>query len=144
MRSLPRRLTLATCLAVAIPSAVLTQQTDVTDDSRPKITLRAQPNVGATPARIVLTAELVGGTDDFEEYYCPTVEWDWDDDTRSESTSDCEPYAAGKSEIRRRYTVEHVFRRGGVFRVYIRLKQRDKVVGSSTVSVTIRARAPYY
>ena len=54
--------------------------------------------------------------DDFEEYYCPTIDWEWGDDTTSESTADCEPYEAGKSEIKRRFTVEHVFRHGGNFR----------------------------
>ena len=51
------------------------------ENPRPRITLSARPPVGTTPQRVVLTAELVGGTDDFEEYYCPTIEWDWGDDT---------------------------------------------------------------
>ena len=74
---------------------------------RPKISVRAQPPVGVAPFRVVLTGELQGGADDFEEYYCPTVEWAWGDDTTSESTLDCEPYEAGKSQIKRRFTVEH-------------------------------------
>jgi hypothetical protein len=108
---------------------------------RPRLNLRAQPPVGITPARIVLSAELVGGSDDFEEYYCPTVEWEWGDDTRSESTSDCAPYEAGKSEIKRRYTVEHTFRRAGAFKVYIRLKHRDKEVAASSTNVQIQPGA---
>ena len=60
--------------------------------------------VGIAPARVVFTAELVGGADDFEEYYCPTIEWEWGDGTTSESNVDCAPYEAGKSAIRRRYT----------------------------------------
>jgi hypothetical protein len=107
-------------------------------EPRPRISLRAQPPVGIAPARIVLTAELVGGADDFQEYYCPTVIWDWGDDTTSESTVDCQPYEEGKSEIRRRYTVEHVFRRSGAYRVYFRLKQRDKAVGAATVHITVQ------
>jgi hypothetical protein len=94
--------------------------------------------VAIAPARVVLTAELVGGADDFEEYYCPGVQWEWGDDTRSESTSDCAPYQAGKSEIRRRFTVEHVFRRGGSYKVFFRLKRKDKVLGSATTSITVR------
>ena len=60
-------------------------------NERPKVSLRAQPSVSVAPARIVLTAELQGGSDDFEEYYCPSIEWEWGDDTSSESSSDCEP-----------------------------------------------------
>jgi hypothetical protein len=108
------------------------------DANRPRITLRAQPLVAVSPARIVLSAELVGGADDFQEFYCPTVEWAWGDDTVSESTVDCEPYEAGKSQIKRRFTVEHVFRRAGVFKVYFHLKRNSKTLGSATVTVQVQ------
>jgi hypothetical protein len=105
---------------------------------RPKIRLRVQPQVAMAPARVTLTAELVGGTDDFEEYYCPGIEWDWGDDTTSESTSDCEPYAAGKSQIKRRYTVQHQFRRAGTYKLYFHLKSRDRVLGSGTTTLQVQ------
>jgi hypothetical protein len=107
------------------------------EPKRPKLTLRAQPVIAMSPARVVLTAELVGGSDDFEEYYCPTIEWDWGDGTQSESANDCNPYEAGKSEIKRRFTKEHVFR-VGAFRVGFRLKRRDKSVAFATVSIQVR------
>jgi hypothetical protein len=137
MRTL-RSAALGLVAAIAITTPAAATQAERADGDRPKIALRAQPAVGMSPARIVLTAELIGGTNDFQEYYCPTVEWDWDDETRSESTSDCEPYEAGQSEIRRRFSVEHVFRRAGTYRVALRLKQRDKVVGNAGVTVTVR------
>jgi hypothetical protein len=89
------------------------------------------------PARIVLTAELNGGANDFEEFYCSGVEWEWGDGTKSESSSDCAPYEAGKSEIKRRYTVEHVFR-AGVYRVMFHLKRHDKTVGNATINIQVR------
>jgi len=107
------------------------------DPKRPKLTLKAQPVIAMSPARIVLTAELVGGPNDYEEYYCPTVEWDWGDGTHSESTNDCAPYEAGKSEIKRRFTVEHVFR-AGMFRVSLRLKRRERAVAFATVNIQVR------
>jgi hypothetical protein len=127
-------------LLVALSGSVgaVRAQTKNEESRRPRLTLRATPNLGVAPARVVLTAELVGGANDFEEYYCPTVEWDWDDDTRSEQTSDCEPYESGKSEIRRRFTVEHIFRRPGEYRLSMRLKQRDKIVGAATTNISIR------
>jgi len=108
------------------------------DTNRPRITLRAQPVVEVSPARVVLTAELVGGADDFQEFYCPSVEWAWGDDTVAESTVDCDPYEAGKSQIKRRFTVEHIFRRAGVYKIYFHMKRKDKMLGSATVTVQIQ------
>ena len=88
-------------------------------------------------ARVVLTAELSGGANDFQEYYCPTVLWDWADGTESESTLDCEPYQAGKSEIKRRYTVQHIFR-AGAHKVWVRLKRNDKLLASANVTIQIQ------
>ncbi len=104
---------------------------------RPKVTLKAQPVIAMAPARVVLTAELNGGANDFEEFYCPTVEWEWGDGTHSESSSDCAPYEPGKSEIKRRYTVEHVFR-AGAYRVMFHLKRSNRSVGNASVNIQIR------
>ena len=110
------------------------------DPKRPKITLKAQPLISMAPARVVLTAELVGGDNDFEDYYCPAIEWEWGDGTKSESATDCAPYEQGKSEIKRRFTVEHVFRTGrpNGYRVTVHLKRRDKSVGAATVNIQVR------
>jgi len=142
-----RLLTVLTCLALTSLVAVLVAQTtdqNAKDNAkqgeakRPKISVRAQPPVGVAPFRVVLTGELQGGADDFEEYYCPTVEWAWGDDTTSESTLDCEPYQAGKSQIKRRFTVEHMFRREGAYKVYFHLKRKDKLVGSASVTIQVQ------
>ena len=108
-----------------------------TDPKRPQMRLKAQPVVSITPARVVLTAELVGGANDYEDFYCPTVQWDWGDGTQSESTMDCAPYEPGKSEIKRRFTVEHVFRTGA-YKVMFRLKRRDRALAAATVSIQVR------
>ena len=131
----------ASCLLLAVAAAAAPQKDNAkdkdSDSRRPKITLKAQPTISMAPSRVVLTAELVGGANDYEEYYCPTVEWDWGDGTQSESTIDCEPYEEGKSEIKRRYTVQHVFRTGA-FKVMFRLKRRDKAIAAATVSIQVR------
>ena len=110
---------------------------DNPDAKRPQVRLKAQPVIAMAPARVVLTAELVGGANDFEEFYCPTIEWEWGDGTQSASSSDCAPYEPGKSEIKRRYTVEHVFR-AGAYRVMFHLKRRDRSVGAASVNIQIR------
>ncbi|HZP48761.1 MAG TPA: hypothetical protein VFB07_09520 [Vicinamibacterales bacterium] len=107
------------------------------DASKPKLSLSARPVISMAPSRVVLTAEVVGGPNDAEDYYCPSVEWDWGDGTQSESSADCPPYEAGKSEIKRRYTVEHVFR-AGAYRVMLRLKHHDRTTASAAVNIQVR------
>ena len=126
-------------LLIAPVVAITAAQKDDKDAEakRPKITLKATPIVSIAPARVVLTAELVGGANDYEDYYCPTIEWDWGDGTQSESTVDCEPYQPGKSEIKRRFTVEHVFRAGN-YRVLFRMKRRSKPLASATANIQVR------
>ena len=140
-----RFLVAAACLALAAaPRGARAQQNtpkDPKENPRPRIILRAQPLVAVAPARVVLTAELVGGANDYEEYYCPTISWDWGDDTTSETTADCDPYEAGKSEIKRRFTVQHVFRHEGSQKVFFRLKRHNKEVGAAWVTVAVRPGA---
>jgi len=130
---------LAAATAIVVVAAQKNDKSAPKDDDskRPKLLLKAQPAVSMSPARVVLTAELTGGTNDFEDFYCATTEWDWGDGTQSESTSDCAPYETGKSEIKRRFTVEHVFRAGN-YRVQFRLKRRDKTVASAGVNIQVR------
>ena len=85
-----------------------------------------------------LLVELIGGASDYEEYYCPTIEWEWGDGTRSESSSDCDPYVVGTSTIRRRFTVEHVFEFEGAFKVFVRLKKRNREVGAASTTVNVQ------
>lgn len=106
---------------------------------RPSLSLRAAPAVAFAPARIILTAEVRGGANDFEDLYCPSIEWEWGDGTSSSSSADCEPYAAGRSQIRRRYTVEHIYRQPGSFRVQLRLKKGTRVTGFANTAVQVRA-----
>ncbi|MBI4477171.1 MAG: PKD domain-containing protein [Acidobacteria bacterium] len=115
---------------------------DDSKNKKPSLSLKANPTIGFAPMRSFLTAELRGGANDYEEYYCPTVEWDWGDGTRSESTADCDPYEAGKSEIKRHFAVQHVFRLGGTYAVRIRLKRKDKVLVSASTTLRIQSSIP--
>ena len=110
----------------------------VQDDDKPELSLRSSPKVAFAPAEILFIGELRGGADDYEEYYCASIEWDWDDDTRSTSTPDCEPYEAGTSQIRRRFSTRHRFDRGGRYEIRLLLKQRDDVVTSARTNIEIR------
>src|SRR6478752_5702347 len=107
-------------------------------NKKPTLSVKASPSISFAPARVVVVAELKGGADD-EELYCPTVEGEWGDLTQSVVEADCEPYSPGKSEIKRRYTVEHQFKNPGSFKIVLRLKKGSKIVGQGTAQVQVRA-----
>lgn len=109
------------------------------DDKRPSLTLKVTPPLGFSPLRVHASLDVRGGPDDFSEFYCPTIEWDWGDGTVSETSEDCEPYAEGTSSIRRRYSADHTFQQGGGYRVMFRIKQKTKVVASASTNVQVRA-----
>jgi hypothetical protein len=106
---------------------------------KPSLSLKATPAISFAPARIVIVAEVKGGANDFEDFYCPSIDWDWGDDTNSTSDTDCEPYQAGKSDIKRRYTVEHRYRNAGRYKIVLRLKKGDRVVASANTQIQVRA-----
>ena len=135
--------TAAACVAAAMASTlVLAQKNDKDskgqDNKRPKITLKLQPSVAIAPARVTLTVEVTGGPDDYQDFYCPSIQWEWGDDTTSESTIDCDPYEAGKSQIKRRYTTQHQFRRAGVYKVYFHMKQKERFLGSAMATLQVQ------
>jgi hypothetical protein len=123
-----------TASAYAAQSAPSTREA-----KKPSLSLRVTPPVGFAPLRTRLVVDVREGDNDYADFYCPTVEWDWGDGTVSANSEDCDPYEAGKSEIRRRFSTEHIFRQAGGFRVAFRLKQKDRVVASSTVNVQVRS-----
>ena len=127
---------LAFSALLVIPNAL--QAREQGGNKKPSLSLKVTPAVTFAPARVVVVAEVKGGADDNEEFYCPTVEWEWGDFTASTAEADCEPYEASKSQIRRRYTVEHQFKNPGSFRIRLSLKKGDKVIGSSNTLVQVR------
>ena len=104
----------------------------------PKLTLRASPRIVFNPDDVLFIGELRGGDDNYEELYCVSLEWVWDDDTRSQSTPDCEPYEPETSRIRRVYSMRHKFQGSGRYEVWLHLKQRDKIVSSARTSIEVR------
>ena len=156
---IPRSALLLTMAVAAIPTLAHAAndgragQKPSDQNKKPTISVRANPPVGFSPLRVVVTAEIKGGANDYQDFYCASVEWEWGDDTKSESTADCDPYEPGKSEIKRRFVQEHTFRAlnndiagaAGTptgptqFRVRFVLKQKNKVVGSGQAVVEIRS-----
>ena len=137
----------AGCLTFALATVLTTLAPDVPadagqraaqDNKKPSVALRATPPVGFAPLKVRIAAELRGGADDYEDFYCATVEWDWADGTTSGTSEDCNPYEPGKSEIKRRYIRSHTFEIAGTFQVEFYLKQKDKRVLSGRTTVNVR------
>ena len=132
----------ASCVLIALLTFVVSPARDAVaqrnDDKKPSLSLKATPPVGFSPLRVRLAVDVRGGSDDYEEFYCPTIEWDWGDGTVSGNSEDCDPYQSGKSSIKRRYSIEHVFRQPGTFQVFFRLKQRDRVIAASSSNIQVR------
>ena len=131
-------LVLAFSAILVIPQNTLLAR-DQGGNKKPSLSLKASPSIAFAPARVVVVAEVKGGSNDFEDFYCPTLEWEWGDLTTSTAEADCDPYSPGKSEIKRRYTVEHRFKNAGSFRVVLRFKKGDKVVGAANTTIQVRA-----
>ena len=120
----------------AVP--VLQSAQEAPKPKKPSMSVKANPSVSFSPAKILFVVDLKGGSDDFEEFYCASVEWEWGDGTESENANDCEPYEQGKSKIERHFTTLHQYETAGEYRVVFRLKRQDKVVGSATTMVRVR------
>jgi hypothetical protein len=159
-----RRVALRFCLPLLFAAAAASLamiSAPAAQKGKPSVSIKASPNTGFAPLRTVVTVELKGGANDFEDFYCPTVEWDItvsdiapgiDSDTRmmdsrpfekSEQKLDCDPYEAGKSEIKRRFVREQVFKMGGEYNIRFNLKQKDKVVGGGRTTVRVRGDGIY-
>ncbi len=156
LRSCAWRCFFAAVLTTALVTSAAFVPIAPPQNKKPSISVRASPPVGFPPLRVVVTAEVKGGANDFQDFYCASVEWDWGDGTKSQSQIDCDPYEPGKSEIKRRYVEEHTFRGTGMtsttavdptgnqppaqqYRVRFVLKQKDKTVGSGSTTVEVRS-----
>jgi hypothetical protein len=126
-------------LVVAVATSVAVQAAGTPKLKRPNLTLYVTPTVAFAPVRVLLVAEVKGGADDDEEFYCPAIEWDWGDGTVSEASTDCPPFAQGKTRIQRRYSTEHLYREGGEFNVRITLKRNDRPFSSASNALEIRS-----
>jgi len=103
---------------------------------KPVLEIRVSPRMAFSPVNILAVAELKGG-DDIEEYYCPEIEWDWDDGGKSVHEADCDPFDAS-TKIERRFSQEHAYRRAGIYNVKASFKKADRTFLAGTIRVTVR------
>jgi hypothetical protein len=103
-----------------------------------RLNLRATPVVSFAPTRIFLSGEIKGGPDDNEQFYCPSVEWDWGDGTISERSADCAPFEAGSTTIDRHFAVSHIYRTSGEYTVTLTLRRNDRVIATAVTTLQVR------
>jgi len=129
--------------AVAVLAAIFSAPLTAADAKpeaklkKPRLDVRATPRMAFSPVNVFLVAELQGG-DDVEEYYCPEIEWEWDDGGKSVQEGDCPPFTPGTTKIDRRFTAEHEYRRAGVFTIKITMRRASHSFAASNVRVTVR------
>jgi hypothetical protein len=129
------RKTCAACVALLTVGA-LDSAGAAPKPKKPRLDLRATPRMAFSPVNIFLTAELTGG-DDVEEYYCPELEWEWDDGGKSVHEADCAPFEPG-TKIERRFTAEHEYRRAGVYNIKVTMRRGNRALAAANVRVTVR------
>jgi hypothetical protein len=134
MRRMALAVAVLAALAVTAPSGAESQP----KQKKPKLDLRASPRFAFSPVNIYLVAELSGG-DDVEAFYCPELEWDWDDGGKSVHEADCAPFEAGVSKIERRFTADHEYRQAGVYSVKVTMRRNNNQIAMANVKVTVRA-----
>ena len=105
---------------------------------KPRLDLRAAPRFAFSPVNVLFTAELTGG-DEVEEFYCPEIEWVWDDGGKSVHESDCAPFVEGATKLERRFTAEHTYGKAGTYNVKATMRRAGKALLAQTVRVTVRA-----
>jgi hypothetical protein len=131
---------LAAVLALSVLGLASPAAADNAKQKKPGLTVRSTPRFAFSPARVLFVAELQGG-DDVEQYYCPEVEWEWDDGGKSVKEADCPPFVAGETRIERRFTAEHEFRLAATYNVKVSLKRLGKSFAVQTLRLTVRPGA---
>ena len=125
-------------VALAVGATLATALTAGAADKpkKPTLELRVAPRMAFSPVTALFTAELKGG-DDVEEFYCPEVEWEWDDGGKSVQESDCPPFEAGV-KLERRFTGTHEYRRAGSYTIRITLRRTGNAFAAQSVRLAVR------
>jgi hypothetical protein len=95
----------------------------------------------AAPESVTVTYRLLIDDKGDEDYYCPRVEWEWEDGTRSSEESDCPPFGdAGSRHHRRTWRRDREYWDPGVYGVCVRLFKADRMVRFVDTKVEVRGQ----
>ena len=108
-------------------------------DKRPKISVKANPAMGISPARVVVSADLNGGANDYEEYYCAGGRVGMG---RRYAVEQCRPIATRTKPARARSSAGSPPITStawpAITAIQFRLKKKDKPIAAASTSVKIR------
>jgi hypothetical protein len=92
-----------------------------------------------SPVSVLVLAQLVGG-DEHEDFYCPDVEWEFGDGSRSAQQADCEPFTEGMP-LERHFRARHAYLRPGDYEVRVTLSRASRTLAVATTRVTVHGGA---
>jgi hypothetical protein len=114
--------------------------------AKPKVELKANPQstiLGIGPrafAWIRFRLSVKDGGD--EDFYCPRLEWEWEDLTTSTEESDCPPFAeAQKEDHERSWSKSRQFWEPGSHTIKVRLYKGDRLVRTIESKVEVNGEA---
>lgn len=102
---------------------------------RPRLDLRATPRMAFPPANVFVVAELKGRPS--EDFYCPGLEWEWGDGSRSTEESDCPPYEEG-ARLERFFSARHAFGAPGSYDVKLTMRRAERTLAVARVEVVVQ------
>lgn len=114
--------------------------------NKPKVELKANPQLAvlgigprsAATVRFRLSVKDGGN----EDYYCPRIEWEWEDDTRATEESDCPPFdQAQPPDHEKSWTKSRQFWEPGNHTVKVRLYKGDKLIRTIDTKVEVTGEA---
>ncbi len=106
------------------------------DAARPHLDLRATPRMAFPPVSVFLVAELKGGGDGAEDFYCPGLEWDWGDGSLSAEEGDGPPFQDG-AKLQRLFTARHAYGAPGTYEVKLTMRRATRTLAIAKVPVVV-------
>jgi hypothetical protein len=101
------------------------------DAKKPRLDLRVMPRQGPPTTEFLFVAELKGGPDS-EDFYCPTLEWDFGGGDTSSHEPECPPFLQGVTAIERRFSVSRMITVEGERKARVVLRKGEKVLGQAS------------
>lgn len=116
------------------------------EPAKPKVELKVNPQfamLGIGP-RAFATVHFRLSVKDagVEDYYCPRIEWEWDDGTKGTEESDCPPFAtAQKEDHERSWNKSRQFWEPGNHVVKVRMYKGDRLIRTIDAKVEVSGEA---
>jgi hypothetical protein len=114
--------------------------------AKPKVELKPSPQMAtlgvgprsAATVRFRLSVKDAGN----EDYYCPRLEWEWEDGTYSSEESDCPSFdTAQPQDHERSWTRSRQFWEPGNHTIKVRLYKADRLIRTIEAKVDITGEA---